>query len=180
MSDFEEHMNILRTILERSEVPEPCWRRELEQRVRRRAVALATQLAEQGHDRSEAARRLGVGERTLRQWEYDLREQAPPAPLGRPPADSGAEQQQAAFDWLNQIGPGIGVPALRQQFPEMARAELTELLRCYRDLWQTQHTQTRHVLRWLRPGTVWAMDFAKAPAPIDGVLLPEMFAVLAV
>ena len=100
----------------------------------------------------------------------DLRENAPPAPLGRPPADSGPDQQQAAYDWLNQIGPGIGVPALRQQFPAMARAERTELLRCYRELWQAEHSQTRHVLRWQRPGTVWAMDFAEAPAP-EGVFL---------
>lgn len=145
-------------------------RRALERRVRQRAVNFALALGELGHDRDEAARRLGLNERTLRQWEHDLHsdQPVPIAPLGRPLADSGSEQRQAALSLLNQIGPGIGVPTLRTLFPDMARSELAELKCCYRDLWQTQHTRTRHKLRWLRPGTVWAMDFAEPPAPIDG------------
>jgi transposase InsO family protein len=109
-------------------------------------------------------------ERTLRQWEHDLHsdQPVPIAPLGRPLADSGTEQQQAVLNLLNQVGPGISVPTLRAHFPDMARRELTGLQHRFRDLWQTQHTRVRHTLRWLRPGTVWAMDFAQPPAPIDG------------
>jgi len=37
------------------------------------------------------------------------------------------------------VGPGLSVPALRVQFPDMARAELDELVKCYRTLWRAQH-----------------------------------------
>jgi transposase InsO family protein len=138
----------------------------LERRVRQRAVTFSRTLCELGYDRGEAARRLGLAERTLRHWQHDLSDQ-PVVCLGRPLADSGAAQQQAVVGLLHQFGPGVGVPRLRQRFPAMARSELIELLRCYRCLWQTQHTRVRHALRWLRAGTAWAMDFAEAPCPID-------------
>ena len=173
-------MNILQALLElRSAAAgdgagQPA-RRQLEQRVRQRAVAFAARLIERGHSRDAAARQLGLCERTLRQWEQDLREgePAPPLALGRPPADSGPEQQQAALNWLRDIGPGVGVPTLRTHFPDVSRAELTELLHGYRQLWQADNTRLRHVLHWQRPGTVWAMDFAE-PAEPGGRTLPPI------
>jgi transposase InsO family protein len=162
---FEEHLSMVRTVVQNAEIQ----RRALEQRVRQRAVDFAMALAGLGHERGEAARRLGLAERTLRQWEYDLDHRPESAPsLGRPLADSGTEQQQAVVSLLNQCGPGISVATLRHHFPIVARNELTELLRCYRQAWRTQHRRAPHILRWLRPGTVWAMDFAEAPRPIDG------------
>src|SRR4029077_15745790 len=83
-------------------------------------------------------------------------------------ADSGAPQQQAVVGLLHQRGPGLSVATLPEQFPAMARNELTEILHCYRQVWRFQHRRAPHVLRWLRPGTVWAMDFAEPPRPIDG------------
>jgi transposase InsO family protein len=68
------------------------------------------------------------------------------------------------------------VATLREHFPAIARNELTELLHSYRAAWQAQHRHAPHVLRWQRPGTVWAMDFAEAPAPIDGCF-PYLLAV---
>lgn len=160
---FEDHLGMVRAIADNA-----CSqrRRHLERRVRQRAVDFSSALSELGYDRGEAARRLGLAERTLRHWQHELSDQ-PVVSLGRPLADSGAAQQQAVVGMLHQFGPGVGVPRLRQSFPGMARSELTELVRCYRCLWQTQHTRVRHVLRWLRAGTVWAMDFAEAPWPID-------------
>jgi transposase InsO family protein len=114
------------------------------------------------------ARRLGLAERTLRQWQHALSDPAiATVAVGRPLADSGTTQQQAVVGVLHEIGPGLGVPALRLRFPTMARSELMELLHCYRQCWQLQHRQVQHRLRWLRPGTVWAMDFAEAPCLID-------------
>jgi transposase InsO family protein len=166
---FEDHMDMVWAVMnEADDAARQHARRALERRVRQRAVDFALALGELGHDRDEAARRLGLNERTLRQWEHDLHSDKPIAPLGRPLADSGTEQQQSVLSLLSQVGPGIGVPTLRTLFPDMARSELAELKCCYRDLWQTQHTRVRHKLRWLRPGTVWAMDFAEPPAPIDG------------
>jgi transcriptional regulator with XRE-family HTH domain len=193
---FEEHMAIVRTMvaLPNEAGTGQEQRRALEGCVRARAVALAQLLAERGLDQAAVADRLGLNPRTLRQWQHDqasasvLRvphdQAAAPvvalerhdwsaaqvvvAPRGRPPADSGPQQQQAAVNWLDEVGPGIGVPRLRREFPAMARAELTRLLHDYRDDWQATHLHVQHVLHWPRPGSVWAMDFAEPPAPIDG------------
>src|SRR5262249_35587032 len=167
---FQEHLGMVRTIVSHAaDGASPEARRVIEHRARQRAVACALALAEFGYDRAEAARRLGLVERTLRQWEHDLDDKPESIPsLGRPRADSGAFQQQAVLGLLNQAGPGVSVPTVRELFPAMARNELTELLHCYRQVWQTQHSRVRYVLRWLLPGTVWAMDFAQAPDPIDG------------
>lgn len=166
---LEMHMDILQTHVElATERSGQQPRRELEQRVRQRAADFATQLVEHGFSHDEAAQRLGVCERTLRQWEQDVRaDLEAAAPRGRPAADSGPAQQQVVLGWLNEVGPGVGVPTLRAQFPGMARAELTDLVQCYRDLWRAHHARLLHVLHWQRPGTVWAMDFAETPSWID-------------
>jgi transposase InsO family protein len=167
---FEEHLSMVRAIIgiAVNEVGQQT-RRALEHRTRRRAVAVVSALAALGHDRTESAHRLGLSERTLRQWEYDLGDKPMSIPsLGRPMADSGPEQQQSVVHLLNVCGPGVTVATLREHFPTMARNELTELLRGYRQAWRSQHRRAPHVLRWLRPGTVWAMDFAEPPNPIDG------------
>lgn len=147
----------------------PSARRALEQQVRRHALEVAARLAACGHSQAEAARRLGVSDRTLRDWQALDRPGEVVLPLpGRPRADAGPAERQAVLTHLQTIGPGIGVPELREQFPRLARAELAELLKCYRVLWRDQHRRALHVLHWQRPGTVWAMDFAEAPARIDG------------
>ncbi len=70
---------------------------------------------------------------------------------------------------LDELGPRLGVPTLRTLFPPMARAELADLVQRYRRLWRQRHQQPLCVLHWQVPGTVWAMDFAEAPIPIDGI-----------
>lgn len=51
----------------------------------------------------------------------------------------------------------------------MSRAELDDLMHRYRRLWRKRHRQSLHVLQWTRPGAVWAIDLAEAPAAIDGL-----------
>jgi hypothetical protein len=155
----------------------PSARRALEQQVRWHAREVAERLAECGYSQAEAARWLGVSDRTLRDWQALDRPGNVALPLpGRPRADAGPAQQQAVLTHLHTVGPGVGVPELRDRFPRLARAELDELLKCYRALWRDQHRRAVHVLHWQRPGTVWAMDFAKAPARIDGIY-PYLLAV---
>jgi hypothetical protein len=171
------HMTILQTLVQqqanakgqRQGPAAQRLRRELEEIVRLRAVQLAGRLTEQGRRPAEAAGRLGVNERTLRSWRQSPRGVLPVPPRGRPLAASDATQQQAVFSWLDSIGPGVGLPTLRSRFEDLARAELTELLQAYRRRWRAEHPRLLHVLHWQRPGTVWAMDFAEAPCPIDGV-----------
>lgn len=170
------HMIILQTVLDlaATETPQRLGtagqqpRRELEHVVRLRAVQLAGRLTERGSSHAEAARRLGVNDRTLRHWCETHRGDQPVQPLGRPLTPSEPTQQQAVFTLLDTVGPGVGVPTLRTRFVGMARAELDDLVKAYRRRWRADNLRLLHVLDWRRPGTVWAMDFAKAPCLIDG------------
>jgi len=144
-------------------------RRELERQVRLQALDFRQFAAEQGLTRSAAAAWLGISERTLRQWECEWRRDGLGAERrGRPLRRSGRDQRQAVLAWLDDVGPGIGLPSVQAHFPELPRAELQDLLRRYRQVWQAQQERYQHVLHWQQPGTVWAMDFSEAPAPIDG------------
>lgn len=152
-------------------------RRELERRVRQHALVVAERLAGLGLGLEEIAQRLRLKPRTLRHWERLLRPAVVPlALLGRPRADAGPEQQQAVRAHLADVGAGLSVPALRVQFPDLARAELDRLAKDYRAQWRAEHRRSLHRLHWLRPGAAWAMDFAQAPSWIDDVY-PYLLAV---
>jgi transposase InsO family protein len=138
--------------------------------VRRHVIAVAADVAAVGYSTTEIAALLHVTARTLRQWRHD----ATPAGdsmrlLGRPASRSAPRQRNAVIHYLDRHGPGVGLPPLREAFPTMTRAELDDLLNRYRRVWRERHRQPLHVLRWTTPGTVWAIDFAEAPATIDGV-----------
>jgi hypothetical protein len=66
------------------------------------------------------------------------------------------------------VGPGIGIPTLRDLFPELKRAELEDLLQRYRRLYTRKNRVCLHLLRWHKVGSVWAMDFCQPPHPVDG------------
>src|SRR5262249_3061484 len=118
----------------------------------------------------EVANRLRLSPRTLRQWHVDLRQQRLRLqPLGRPTCRSSVGQRNDVIALIDELGPRIGVPTLRDCFPRMARAELEDLLKRYRRLWRKRHQQALHVLHWQVPGTLWAMDYTEAPAPLDGL-----------
>jgi len=177
MPFVETHVDVMKVRLEQTASAGQAARRALERQVRLRALDVADRLTDLGYGLAEVARRLGVSVRTLRYWEarYRQRDDAM-ALLGRPPANAGPEQQHTMLAYLKAVGPGVGVPSLRAQFPTVARAELTELVQCYRALWREQHRHPVHVLHWQRPGTVWGIDFAQAPSLIDGIY-PYLLAV---
>ncbi len=179
MPSLDEHVTMVQTYveLECADDGTQTQRRTLERQVRQHALAVADRLANLGLALEEIAERLRLKPRTLRHWEQLLRPaDAPLALLGRPRADSGAEQQQEVRAHLRDVGAGLSVPRLRGAFPAMARAELDRLAKDYRVQWRAEHRRTLCVLHWLRPGAVWAMDFAAAPALIDG-LYPYLLAV---
>jgi hypothetical protein len=45
---------------------------------------------------------------------------------------------------------------------------LQDLLRRYRQAWRRRRRLLTRTLHWTRPGTVWALDFAEPPQPIEG------------
>jgi hypothetical protein len=69
---------------------------------------------------------------------------------------------------LAELGPGVALATLRGRFPDMARAELGDLLRRYRRVWRKRHERLVRRLHWHRAGSVWAMDYTQAPLPIEG------------
>jgi hypothetical protein len=67
------------------------------------------------------------------------------------------------------MGPGVGLPTLQGMHRGMPRGELADLLLRYRRVFVRRNHILVHSLTWTRPGTVWAIDFAQPPAPVDGV-----------
>jgi transposase InsO family protein len=169
---------------ERLKPPEPSRRgftqqpqRRREEALRSRIVTLSLGLEESGYRLAERAQRLGLSVRTLRQWEYDW--QTPrlqPVLLGRPVLRAAVAERNAVIDVLNTFGPATGLPSLRDCFPGMLRAELHDLLRRFRRVWQRRHQEAMRILHWQVPGAVWAIDFTEAPVAIDG-LFPYLLAV---
>jgi transposase InsO family protein len=144
-------------------------RRERERNLRRNVVDLADCIIERGQSPTATAEHLRLSPRTLRQWRHDAHaDNLRLRILGRPTLRAPRQQRTAVIDLLNQLGPTIGVPTLRDCFPHLPRAELTDLLKRYRRVWRSRYYQLLHVLHWQRCGAVWAMDFAQPPKPIDG------------
>jgi transposase InsO family protein len=142
-------------------------RRALEQAVRDQAVAFRHWVAERGLTRCEGAACLGLSARTLRAWEHSAAANPALTRRGRPVQRSPRLARTAVLEVLEAVGPGVGLAVLQGQFPELPRAELADLLRRYRGVWLRRHGQALHVLHWPCPGTVWAVDYAEPPLPLE-------------
>jgi hypothetical protein len=183
----EQHLECIRQIIQvdkaasqrkRRRDPEAQRpRRRLEEQIRQTAVDFYQQTIQAGGTLREAADRLCLCPRTLRQWCYDGQAHPGQAPLlGRPPLGASGEQRTAVWDWLRQRGSIIGVPRLRREFPGLVRAELADVLAGYRAQLRLEQRRSVRVLHWQVPGRVWAIDFAEPSLlkatcslpPIDG------------
>ena len=174
-----EHVQLLVDVCEHSRTDRErvgrrstAWqspRRHQEQRVRAHAVRCLEQAAAQGWTITAVAAALHLTHGTLKHWLATCaHDSGPSALLGRPLQVSVPAVRNDVLRLLTEHGPGLGVPRLRQHFPELARAELDNLAHRYCRWWRRHYQQALHVLHWQVPGTVWAMDFAEPPAPIDG------------
>jgi transposase InsO family protein len=97
-------------------------------------------------------------------------------PLGRPRLRSSRAERNAVIHLLDERGPAVGVPTLRDCFPAMSRAELTELQADYRRLWRERNREPLRVLDWPVPGRVWAIDYT-GPLPAVDDRYPHLLAV---
>jgi transposase InsO family protein len=151
--------------------------REQEQTVRRHVVETSERIVEQGWTQQQAAEFFNLSARTLRLWRHEFaNDLLVPRPLGRPILAATREQRNEIFRTIDELGPGIGLPTLRDMFAGVARAELDDILRRYRLIWRQLNQQPIHVLEWTRPGRVWAIDFHGPRPGVDG-LFPYLFAV---
>jgi transposase InsO family protein len=89
-------------------------------------------------------------------------------PRGRPTQRSSRTVRQRLLAFIELLGPHVGVPILQTVIPEMSRRELQDFVRRYRRVWRRRHRRLLHVLHWQSPGSVWGIDFAEPPLPIDG------------
>lgn len=145
-------------------------RRRREGEVKRAVVAYVRWSRWRGHDREEAGNHLTLGERTLARWEVSWRRNRLAVQArGRPPDHVDAELRAAVMATLRELGPGIGVPKLRDLYPRAGKRELGELVQRYRHAYRKDRRVGLYALRWNRPGSVWAMDFAEPPTRIDGL-----------
>jgi transposase InsO family protein len=151
---------------------EPAWQRpqrELEQQVRAEVAGFVARLRTAGIAAGVAADLLGIPARTLRLWRIRTEAVLRPAPaLGRPHVRCVSEEAENVLGFLHSHGPHVGLPSLRASFPRVARAELEDLLRCYRHLWQAAHPRLLCELHWAVPGAVWALDLTEVSPVIDG------------
>jgi len=138
--------------------------------VRRLVIAFCRWAARMNLSVEDAARRLGVVVSTLRSWQIRWRkDRLRPRARGRPARRSARDVRARALALIWLLGPGVGVPPLQALCPSMARRELQDLLGRYRRVWRRRFRQLAKVLHWKRAGTVWAIDCAEPPAPVDGV-----------
>lgn len=69
---------------------------------------------------------------------------------------------------LQSIGPDVGIPTLRAMMPVVSRGALERELRRYRLGHRRRRRARLYQLRWLKPGSVWAIDLADPPRPVNG------------
>jgi transposase InsO family protein len=141
-------------------------------------VAAAVQA--EGLKKLEAAALLGISDRTLRRWEGRNEAHRGPhcMPRGRAVRRSPVDLRNLAawtLDVLEALGCQLTLRGLWSVFEEMPRSELTDIHDRYRRIQHHLHPPKIHTLTWPCPGSVWAMDHAVAPAPVDGIH-PQIFA----
>src|SRR5437867_13405023 len=123
-----------------------------------------------GLTRSATARRLGMSSSALCRWMSRWKEDRMTLrPRGRPVEDLDRETRLGILAVFSLMGPHATLAALRDQFPEVARGALENLLERCLSVYRRRSRWLIHTLRWTRPGTVWATDFTEPPAPIDGL-----------
>ena len=112
-------------------------RRRLEAEVRRQGASFAQQARQRGWTLAEAAERVGLSQRTLRDWQGRNRQDDREIRLlGRPLHRATPARRNEVIAALAEAGGGLSVPHLQQHFQDVARAELADLRTRYRRLYR--------------------------------------------
>jgi transposase InsO family protein len=93
---------------------------------------------------------------------------------GRPPDPVVDDVRRTVLAVFSVMGPHVGLPTLRRLLPELSRGALQEMQHRFRYAHRRKGGLMLRVLRWHRPGAVWAIDFAEPPEPIDGIYSAEV------
>lgn len=143
-------------------------RRRQEAHLHRRARAFLCWSRWLGRGAAQVAADLGINERTLRNW-LQARGDDPPRLRGRPLCVLDPDERNQVIAAIMLMGgAACSVAALQEGFPGIPRRALEECLNRFRHAWHRRAKRLVHVLRWRRPGSVWALDHSHAPSPVDG------------
>lgn len=143
-------------------------RRETETAAKKRALEHVRFTVIEGGRKDAIAEAIGLSGRTIRRWatlQSDGRLE--PRRRGRPLKRSSAERRNALLATIEAEGPQIGLETLRIWYPDMAKGEIRDLLRRYRERYIRLHDRVLGYLEWTRPGLVWAMDHTVPPSAVD-------------
>lgn len=112
---------------------------------------------------------LGIAPATLRHWARSWKGgRRRPTPRGAPDATVPRATRNQVFTVLALLGSDAPLGVLGVLFPDVPRALLRDFRARVRT-WLRHRTRAQvMVVRWTRPGTVWAMDFRVEDAPTDG------------
>jgi transposase InsO family protein len=84
------------------------------------------------------------------------------------PCQPREEEKRTLLALVALLGARIGFERVRWFVPYLSRRVARRWLsKCRRD-WATAQERGLRVLKWTRPGTVWALDFSEAPTRIEG------------
>jgi transposase InsO family protein len=107
---------------------------------------------------------LGVAKRTILRWMM----RAPLVARGRPPKEVDFEALAGLWRSMTDLGPSTGEPTLRRLHSNYPVGELKREMKRFRAYWKLTHKRKVLRLTWTRPGSVWSMDFAVPPVPLEG------------
>jgi hypothetical protein len=88
--------------------------------------------------------------------------------MGRPVGTLDPHTCELVDDILRTVGPDVGMPTLRGFMPWVARSSLERHLRKYRLGHRRRRRARLYQLSWKQPGSVWAIDLAEPPGPVEG------------
>lgn len=151
-------------------VKEQDRKRDMERSIKIDVLAFANWAQRYGRTLQDSAEQLGLRRSAVSGWRRRWRQdRLQIAPRGRPLDDASRDTRQIILALFNLMGPGVGLPTLRAFFPMESKGYLEDLLHRYRRAHLWKNKTVVHVLRWLKPGTVWAMDYLDTPSPVDGM-----------
>lgn len=160
-------MKRVATLIDSRRAPGQEERRHAERAVRCRAVAFAR--ASWDLSTQEAAERLRIPGRTLRDWREEWGARRLPAKRrGATPDLATDAEKRLLLALVALLGTRIGYERVRVFAPGLSRRVARRWLGRYRRSWGWAQTMGLMVLCWTRPGSVWAADFTEAPTPIEG------------
>jgi putative transposase len=143
-------------------------RRQAERIARKSALAFGRWVRRRGVSLAHAADALGVDPSTLGSWQDRWAEdRLRPRGRGRPVVLLDHDQLWSILMLFGLIGPHVGLPTLQSFFPDIARSALIDLQSRCRAIYRRKAECIVHALRWTTPGSVWAIDFAEPPHPIE-------------